>query len=279
MNQHLGMRISGFAAARARPRAFTLMEVLLALGIMSVVAVALFTSLHVAFKSKRTAEAVLEPVRAGETVMELIRADLESALPPRGKLVGAFVGRDWASGDGGDDDDVSFYSVAEPPPGAVRFGDVTRVELTVVNLSGTNERALARRVIGNLLSPTAIDPDNEILCRGVRGLNFRYYDGTQWWSSWDSTLENDTLPLAVEVTLELDSPTGRLDAGAPRGPRLMRVVQLACVGEGDPSEQPLVPPEGAEGEAPQGRTDRGVGLFGRPALAYGRTSAIWGDHR
>ena len=242
------------------------MEVLLALGIMSVVAVALFSSLHVAFKSKRAAEAVLEPVRAGETVMELIRADLEAALPPRGKLVGAFSGRDWANGMGGDDDDVSFFTAAEAPPGATRFGDVTRVELTVVTLSGSGERALARRVVGNLLSPTPVDPDNEILCRGVRSLNFRYYDGTQWWNSWDSTLEKDALPLAVEVTIELDSPDGRLVADAPRGPRLMRIVKLSCVGEGDPSEQREPLPEGEEGGAPQ-------------AAAFDGSSRITGGRR
>ena len=223
---------------------------MLALGIMSVVAVALFASLHVAFKSKRTAEAVLEPVRAGEAVMEMVRTELEGALPPRGVLAGPFVGRDWRGDGNRDDDDVSFYTAADAPPFAVRFGEVKRVELTVVRMEDTGELALARRVIGNLLAPAAVEPDDEILVRGVAGFNLRYFDGQQWWDSWDSTRDYESLPRAVEVTLELDPPLGApADAG---GARLVRIVQVPCAGEPDPSDvadEPLDPEAGGEAGA------------------------------
>lgn len=250
-------RLSDFGFDRRRHfrAGFTLLEVLLALGIMSIVAVALFSSLHVAFKSKRVAEATLEPVRAGETVMELIRADLEGALPPRGVLAGAFTGRDWRGGGGAnrDDDDVAFFTTAHSPVNAVPFGEIKHVQLTIVTLQSTGERALARRVTGNLLAPARVDPDDEILCRGVASFNLRYYDGRQWWNSWDSTAEKDSLPVAVEVTLELDLPMtssmSPTSAGADRradardgrdgsGARLTRIVQIPCTGEGDPSDQP-----------------------------------------
>lgn len=242
------------------PRGFTLLEVLLALGIMSIVAVALFASLHVAFKSKRVAEGTLEPVRAGEAVMEMIRAELEGALPPgRGVLAGPFVGRNWRGGAGGngDDDDVTFHTAADAPPFAERFGEVKRVELTVARMQDTGERALARRVIGNLLAPAAVEPDDEILCRGVASFNLRYYDGRQWWDSWDSSIENDSLPVAVEVTLELDPP-----AGAPQGSigsRLVRIVQIPCTGEIDPSERKEDPLDAAtqEGSARAERVGHG----------------------
>jgi hypothetical protein len=44
------------------------------------------------------------------------------------------------------------------------------------------------------------------LCRGVFGFNLRYYDGSVWQDTWDSTTQGDVLPLAVEVTLQLDDP-------------------------------------------------------------------------
>jgi hypothetical protein len=194
-------------------------------------------------------------------------------------LVGAFSGQNWANGLGGDDDDVTFFTAADAPPGAATYGDVKRVELTVVTLASTGERALARRVVSNLLSPTPVDPDNEILARGVRSFNLRYYDGAQWWNSWDSTLENDSLPAAVEVTLELDSPEGRLDADAPRGPRLMRFVQLPCTGEADPSErrEPELDTEGEDGgDGARGPQASAAGAFGAPP---GGSSTIMGDHR
>ena len=261
----------GRAHSRASPSgAFTLLEVILALGIMSVVAVALFTSLHVAFKSKRVAEATLEPVRAGETVMELVRGDLELALPPRGVLAGPFVGRDWRAGSGGDDDDVTFFTMADAPPGALTFGDIKRVQLAVVTLQGTGERVLARRVLGNLLSPVVVDPDDEILCRGVASFNLRYYDGTQWWTTWDSTTENDSLPVAVEVTIELEPAARRANDPDARWPRLTRVVQIPCTGEADPSER-------RETGTGEGTGEGGAGPAGPQARAAGPGSRFPGD--
>jgi type II secretion system protein J len=244
-----GCRISDLRFAhRGNPAAFTLLEVLLALGIMSIVAVALFSSLHVAFKSKRVAEETLEPVRSGEAAVEMIRAELEGALPPgRGALAGAFVGRNWRGGAGGnrDDDDVTFFTAADAPAFAERFGEAKRVELTVVRMEDTGERALARRVISNLLAPTRVDPDDEILCRRVASFNLRYYDGRQWWDTWDSAREDDSLPVAVEVTLELDPPAG--SSNTAYGARLVRTVLIPCTGAIDPSERKEAPLDGSDG--------------------------------
>ena len=40
------------------------------------------------------------------------------------------------------------------------------------------EQVLVRRVTTNLLSQVQVEPQEEVLCRGVRALNFRYFDGT-----------------------------------------------------------------------------------------------------
>ncbi len=42
----------------------------------------------------------------------------------------------------------------------------------------------------------------QVLAPEVTSVQFRYFDGTQWVQSWDSTAEG-TLPLAVEITLSL----------------------------------------------------------------------------
>jgi hypothetical protein len=46
----------------------------------------------------------------------------------------------------------------------------------------------------------------------------------QWTDSWDSTAEQDTLPVAVEVTIELQ-PSGR---SQQHGYRMTRVFNLPC---------------------------------------------------
>ena len=73
---------------------FTLLEILLAMAMMSVLAGSLYTSLHIAFQARESSQAALSPVRAGQVATDLIRRDLESALPPRGILAGIFYGAD-----------------------------------------------------------------------------------------------------------------------------------------------------------------------------------------
>ncbi|MBM4049376.1 MAG: hypothetical protein FJ279_30130, partial [Planctomycetes bacterium] len=46
------------------------------------------------------------------------------------------------------------------------------------------------------------EPEVEDYAPEVKSLNLRYYDGTDWAESWDSTADG-VLPLAVEVTIGL----------------------------------------------------------------------------
>lgn len=230
--------------------AFTLLEVILALAIMSVLAVSLFTCMQVAFKTKRGAEESLEVIRDPEAAMDLLRAEFESALPPRGTMSRAFVGRGFMGANGGRDDDVSFFTAAPMPPGVGRqlgspppmAADIKQVQLIVVTLENTGERCLARRVTSNLLPPEGVEmlPDDEILVRNVTSLQFRYYDGLLWQDEWDSSLNYDALPAAVEVTLELGPTEARINAGDLRPLRISRVIQFPCTGEGDLEREPTV---------------------------------------
>jgi type II secretion system protein J len=244
---------------RSAQSGFTLLEVLLALALMSVVAVALFASLNAAFKAKRGAEAALDLMREGETAMEMIRADLENALPPRGDLASEFNGRDWAGDRGQDDDDLTYYTAAPAPPTVVKAPEIKMVEMIVATLQDTGEKVLARRVTSNLLSTTLLEPDDEILCRNIAGFNLAYYDGTTWLNSWDAATEENALPVAIEVTLDIDPPQSRIDAGNPTPLRFTRIIFMPCNGKVDDSEQPAE--EGEEGETGTG-IESGTGATG-----------------
>jgi hypothetical protein len=58
----------------------------------------------------------------------------------------------------------------------------------------------------SLLSSTEPPPEEEILCRGISAFQLRFFDGYQWFDEWDSTQYENTLPIAVEVTIELTRP-------------------------------------------------------------------------
>lgn len=210
-----------------RTRAFTLLEMLVALALMSVLATALYASLHIAFRAHRSAIAAIEPVCTAALALELVRRDLEAALPPTGVLAGSFYGLDETDeSTGAAADTLMWYaSAGRATEGA---SDIVKLELAVTDTDKTGERALVRRVTTNLLAPKAQEPTEEILCRGVVAFNLAYFDGTSWYDTWDSGSQDNILPLAVDVILEIAR-----DGSAPEDKevathQLNRVFLLPC---------------------------------------------------
>jgi hypothetical protein len=66
----------------------------------------------------------------------------------------------------------------------------------------------ADTISGGTSDQAQLDPldDTLVLVPEVVGLEFRYFDGNGWVSQWDS-LQRKSLPAAVEVILEMQSPT------------------------------------------------------------------------
>ena len=189
--------------SRGRMRqGFTLLEMLVALAIMGVLATSLCMSLHIAFRARRSAEAALAPANALTLALDFVRRHIESALPPTGVLAGAFVGEDKADGSTGiNSDTLTFFTNVGDATGAQ--SDIRKVQLALVESDDGASRALALLVTTNLLATETPEPTQEILCRQVAGLSLRYFDGSDWYDSWDSTTRDTALPLAVEVTLKL----------------------------------------------------------------------------
>jgi len=193
----------------AHPSGFTLLEMLVAITIMGILAALLYSSLNIGFRARSGAEAALAPVQSVTAALDLVRDDLEAAPRPNGILAGAFTGQDAkasytgvdakTSYAGADGDSVSFYSAAEDVAGG-HLG-IRMIEIGLASPSEGRDYNLVRRVTANLLAPKTPEPVEEVLCRNVVSFNLRYYDGTSWLDSWDSTTEDNNLPLAVEVTL------------------------------------------------------------------------------
>lgn len=213
------------AYSRSAPAAFTLFELLLALGMMAMLALTLSMAMSVGMKSRARAIAVVDNARSAAIATELLRQDLESVLPPTGILAGAFIGT--RQGDaGGEADNLEFYTIGANPGDAAADSPlaegIRRIELAV--RTDVTPAELVRRTTVNLLAPAEREPAEEILCRGVRTFTLRYFDGALWQDQWDSTALGNVLPAAVEMTLELDTPEGK-DA---RPYKIVRIIPLAC---------------------------------------------------
>jgi len=208
-----------------RTRGFTLIELLLAMAITVVLASALYVTMNIAFKAKRSAENAVAPARTTSIVSDLIVRDLENCVLPtaNGVLMGAFTGTQQGGGSG-ELDTVDFYCLGSDGinDDSPLSDGVRHVQLLVDTTS--NPPVLIRRVWRNLLSSQDEVPQDEILCRGVRSFALQYFDGTQWQMDWDSTTVNNTLPTAVQVTLDMENPA---KADAPPY-RIVRTIPLAC---------------------------------------------------
>jgi type II secretion system protein J len=209
-----------------RQSGFTLLEVVLAMAMVAMLALSLFASLRIGFKARQSATRAVAPVRAMQVAMDLVRQDLESALPPTGVLAGAFIGEHLQE-DGGDADMVEFYCVGEGPMRAepTGWGGIRKINMGVVKLED-GKKGLVREITSNLLAAVQETAEQEVLCRGVRSFTLRYFDGTAWQDMWDSSEMGDVLPMAVEVTIELEPPAHA--AAQERGYRMTRYFALAC---------------------------------------------------
>ena len=208
------------AASRA---GFTLIELVLALAISAAIAASLYASMRAVFTAKASAEAAVEPARTAELAMEFMRNDLQNAMLSTQAVASNQALASSFEGTSGSPDDLIFFTTADSLNHPNANGEIKQVELTVATQNG--DRVLLRRCIRNLLSQIQATPDEEVLCRGVTGLHFQYYTGQEWVDSWDSTQEQNLMPSAVQVTLELERP------GAGRQMqkiRFARVFPISC---------------------------------------------------
>ena len=251
--------------SRPGAAAFTLLEMILAMAMVAMLSGALYMSLTIAFKARESAQANIAPVRTATIAMDLLRQDLESVPAPgpaedTAALAGPFVGG-LQIGQGqsaGTMSSLSFCTVgrdliaapaaAQGQVGGLAYDQplsegIRRVELGV--RTDLSPPALVRRVWRNLLAQVEEEPQEEILCRGVRSFTVSFYDGITWQPEWDSTLLGDTLPLAVEINLEIDRNPAQpqqsplLTADAAQTYRITRVFPLACAKPFDPLQSDL----------------------------------------
>lgn len=209
----------------------------MAMGMVVILAVSLYTSMRIAFRAKASAEASVEPARTAEIAMEFMRNDLQNMIPPPvaanattttavTSVTVPFQGIQGKDDRGRDADDLVYSSTADCRDHLVANGEIKQIELTVKVPNGTSDHCLVRRVVRNVLAQVRPEPEEEILCRGVAAFNARYYDGTQWLEYWDPTQANmPKLPAAVEVTLELERPDAN---NQMHRLRFIRVFPVSC---------------------------------------------------
>jgi prepilin-type N-terminal cleavage/methylation domain-containing protein len=203
-----------FQSRMPSPGAFTLIELLLAVSIMSIILVSIngvfFTALHLRDTAVNSLEASL-PIEQGLDVIQRDLSNLVCSTNTNGVFFGPLqtinmtnalpnqVGPDFYTS-GGELDGMMPWSCGQ------KIDYVLTAPTNGVRGPGLD---LIRAVTRNLLpisQPAQPDEQHTILS-GVESLLFLYYDGTQWDQTWDTTQQTN-LPLAIKVQIKMAQAPG-----------------------------------------------------------------------
>ena len=213
---------------------FTLLELLIAIALMDVIALTLYSSMYISFRAKNNSRAILKPYQTVNPAFEIIREDLASVLEPDGILAGIFEGEDVPWENRQDSDTLSFFSAGYHPAEGEIASNVIKVQYALGNDPIRKQVILQRLTTKNLLAPHAVEPQAEVICRGLSGFDVKYYDGTTWLESWDSTANENQFPQGVQVTLtiyeEEPSRSSRTDTYDPYR-HFTRTFMLSSIGQ------------------------------------------------
>jgi hypothetical protein len=201
---------------------------IVATAIMAVLAGSLYATLRTAFQARRSATTAVEETRRADIALAFLQADLASAVVPRGILAGGFLGEPSTDAAGQPADALLLHVAAPGGETVAGVGDLRMIEFACEPADNGTGLVLVRYVTTNLLAPTTPEPEAEVLCRGVFSFAVRYYDGIDWLETWDSTTQDNQLPAAVEVVLELRDPDDpERDEAVYRAARIVRIPASA----------------------------------------------------
>ena len=202
--------VSSLRSATALQNAFTLIEMILAVGVAAIVLIAINAVLFAALHLRDVTQAAVDEATPVDLALTTLRRDLQCAVPPEpnGVLTGDFkVGNVTSLG-------TSLPVSAEmfTATGVLRenepWGDVQRVTYALRDAADRNAagKNLVRSVTRNLLTTATPDIADQTLMSGVASLRFSCFDGSQWLDTWDTTdmtTLNTNLPLAVRVQIQM----------------------------------------------------------------------------
>ena len=199
---------------------FTLIEMILAIGIAAIVLIAVnavfFTALHL---RDDTANMVNEATPV-DAAVNFLKRDLQCAVTPTNgttKLMsGGFrVGTSLNSVGVSEPVAIEMFTASGAMSDSQPWGDIQRVtyELKMPTTQSATGRDLYRSVVRNLLALNTPDVTDQLMLNGVESVKFSCYDGAQWNDTWDTTdptAINTNLPTAVRVDIQM---AGRADTG------------------------------------------------------------------
>ena len=188
---------------------FTLMELLVALGIVAIMVTLLYETMNAVLRTTRQVEETAEIHQMARISMDIMADELRSSYwrkPEEGESSAfIFYGKDGLLG-GQSSDTLRFTTLSY----ARRVVDahLSLLEYELVPVPNADTAVLMHREETNLLSLSNQSLEEYELADQVKGLNLRYFDGKDWVDEW-SAVDRKRLPEAVEIKILFMDRTGR----------------------------------------------------------------------
>ena len=193
-------------------RAFTLVEMILAIGCAAIVLVAINAAFFGGLRWRNTTQGLVDDASPVDLALSTLRHDLQGVVPPSsdgtGIMTGAFKAGDISSTDIGDLVNLEFHTTTGALQENSPWGDIQRVTYSLQQPASRNDSGneLIRTVTRNLLGSGTVESARHWVMSGVDRISIQCYDGNQWQETWDTTAltsVNTNLPFAVRVKIQL----------------------------------------------------------------------------
>ena len=192
--------------------AFTLIEMILAIGVAAMVLIAVNTALFASLRLRDATQNVVDAAAPLDQTVTFIRRDLQCVVTPTNGtskvLSGSFRAGNISSAGVSESVAVEMFTATGALSANSPWADIQRVtyELKQPNDRNAVGRDLYRSVVRNLLTLTTPDVQDQLMLSGVQDIKFTCFDGAVWQEVWDTTGLTSTytnLPLAVRVDIQM----------------------------------------------------------------------------
>ncbi len=195
------------------PRGFTLIEMMLAIGVLALILAMLASSFSTIAHSKVHAEGRLMVDREGRALLWQLSKELTNAVQTPYALSNVALFGNGHMGNGAAIDSITMSTFSAGHRRALT--GMTPENIVTYSLTPNRDQPgcylLQRSQQSGLLTATAA-LQSMVLAENVLSLHIRYFDGQRWGESWDSSSlpRGQQLPVAVAIQIEMAAPNGRV---------------------------------------------------------------------
>jgi general secretion pathway protein J len=189
-------------------RAFTLIEVLLAVAVFAIVLGAINSVFFGALRLRNKTTEAFETALPLQHALNIIQRDFDGIMIPGGRFGGSFTttleGISNNAAFIGERITPDIYTSSGAVGESAQWADVQKVAYFLAlptNSAGPvgEGKELMRQVTGNLLPASVEESEVQFLMGGVETMSLQYFDGLSWAESWAYT----NLPSAIKVQIAL----------------------------------------------------------------------------